>query len=41
MALVTRLCLPDEAAAALDALSDTPELPRADGDGPSFAELLA
>ena len=32
-AQATRLCLADEADAALMALSDTPELQRADGDG--------
>jgi hypothetical protein len=40
-AQATRLCLADEAAAALDALSDTPELQRADGDGPGAAEAQA
>ena len=36
-AQATRLCLADEAAAALVALSDTPELERADG-GPAVGE---
>ena len=34
-AQATRLCLADEAAAALAALSDTPELQRADSDNPA------
>ena len=37
-AQATRLCLADEAAAALAALSDAPELGRADGDIPAAAE---
>ena len=37
-AQATRLCLADEAAAALEALSDTPELQHADGDGPAAGE---
>ena len=40
-ALATRLCLADEAAAALAALPDTPELQRADSDGPAAAEARA
>jgi hypothetical protein len=40
-ALATRLCLADEAAAALLALPDTPELQRADSDGPAAAEAQA
>src|SRR5271166_7003892 len=39
-AQATRLCLADEAAAALVALPDTPELQRADGDAPAAAEAL-
>jgi hypothetical protein len=38
LALATRLCLADEAAASLAALRDTPELQRADDDGPAAAE---
>jgi hypothetical protein len=37
-AQATRLCLADEAAAALAALSDTPDSRRADGDSPATAE---
>jgi hypothetical protein len=37
-AQATRLCLADEAAAALAALSDTPELQHADGDSPAAGE---
>ena len=37
-AQATRLCLADEAAAALAALPDTPELQRADGGLPEAAE---
>jgi len=37
-AQATRLCLADEAAAALIALCDTPELERADGNGPAVGE---
>jgi hypothetical protein len=37
-AQATRLCLADEADAALVALSDTPEFQRADADSPAAAE---
>ena len=37
-AQATRLCLADEAAAALAALPDTPELQRADGEEPAVTE---
>ena len=37
-AQATRLCLADEAAAALAALPDTPELQRADSDGAATAD---
>ena len=37
-AQATRLCLADEAAAALVALRDTPELQHADGDSPAADE---
>ena len=37
-AQATRLCLADEAAAALAAFSDTPELQHADGDSPAAGE---
>lgn len=37
-AQATRLCLADEAAAALVALSDTSELQRADGNSPGVRE---
>ncbi len=40
-AQATRLCLADEAAAALVALSDTPELQRADSDGPAAEDCAA
>jgi hypothetical protein len=36
-AQATRLCVPDEAAAALIALSDTPEMQRADDDSAAAA----
>jgi hypothetical protein len=38
-AQATRLCLADEAAAALAASSDAPELEPADDDGPAAAEV--
>jgi hypothetical protein len=38
-AQATRLCLADEAAAALAALSAAPGLERADDDGPAAAEV--
>ena len=37
-AQATRLCVADEAAAALAALSDTPELERVDGESPAAAK---
>jgi hypothetical protein len=37
-AQATRLCLADEAAVALAAFSDTPELQHADGDSPAAGE---
>jgi enoyl-CoA hydratase/carnithine racemase len=37
-AQATRLCLADEAAAALVALTDTPELERAEGNSPAGGE---
>jgi hypothetical protein len=40
-AQATRLCLADEAAAALIALSDTPEMQRADSDGPAAEDCVA